>query len=383
VLQILEATEGGTARHLLDLLAHLPRERYQLTVLCSAGRDPAFPRRLQEVCTSSTRVEWVSPGRELSPLRDAVGLYRALRHLRRNEYDLIHTHSAKAGALGRLAAFLACPGAKRVHTPHAFPFLMPTGSTRRRLYALAERGLARITDRFIAVSEGEGRHAAALHPSARVSVVHNGIAPAPFEASRGQRTQTRQALGVASEDFLLGCVGRLTAQKGQSILLSALAILERRMPGKAKLLLVGGGEDRPALERLTQDLGIRSRVVFAGHRAEVAPFYGAMDLYVLPSLYEGCPYTLLEAMAAGLPCIATAVDGSSDIVEDGVTGRLVPAGDPQALAAEIETAIADPAELSHWGDAGRRRVRERFTLERMIAGVEQAYERTLRGGGPP
>jgi len=314
-------------------------------------------------------------------LRDAAGFCSVLAHLRRNQYDLIHTHSAKAGALGRVAAFLAAPNARRVHTPHAFPFLMPTGSTKRRLYALAEHGLARITDRFVAVSEGEGRHAAALHPSARVSVVHNGIEPGPFEAAGAQRTETRQALGVAREDFLLGCVGRLTAQKGQSLLLSALAFLEGRLPGRVRLLLVGGGEDRQALEGLAQNLGIQSRIVFAGHRADVVPFYGAMDLYVLPSLYEGCPYTLLEAMAAGLPCIATAADGSADIVADGATGRLVPLNDPWALAAAIEAALADPAARSRWGAAGRVRVRERFTSRQMIAGLEQAYEETLYGGG--
>lgn len=380
VLHVLEATEGGTARHLLDVLAHLPRDRYEVTAVCSPLRDPAFVRGVRAVGSTGTRIEWVNMTRAVQPLRDLAAVATLARYLRRRRYDLVHTHSSKAGALGRLAALLASPVSRRIHTPHAFSFLLPGSAMRRGVYIAAEWILARFTDRFIAVSAGERRQVRRLAPRAAVAVVYNGVDPAPFREARRHRAAVRAEFGVPTEAFLVGCVGRLTAQKGQTLLLKAVATLGSRRRKRVWVVLVGAGEDETKLQALARELGIGRQVVFAGHRAPIAPVYGALDLYCLPSFSEGCPYTLLEAMAAGLPCVATAVDGSRELVLDGTTGRLTPPGDFQTLAAVLAEASARPDRLEKWGEAGRRRVQERFTLDRMIAGLDEVYRTALAEG---
>lgn len=371
VLHVMEATVGGTRRHLLDVARGHRRLGLEVTVVASAEREPDFRSDLEALRAEGC---WVHELPMVRPIRPATDWrhYRALRAiLAARAPDVVHTHSSKAGVLGRRASLATGVGA-RVHTPHTFAFLFHAmfGPARRVLFRAVEGRLARRTHAIVAVSESEAEsfRASGVVPPERVRVVPNGIDPTPwFEAAPADRA----ALGVPEGVPLLIVVGLLNAAKGQDDLLRALA----RTRAGAHLLLAGSGETEPELRALAGSLGLAPRVHFLGQRSDVPALLAAADALVLPSRWEGMPYVVLEAMAAGLPVVATAVDGARDLVRAGQTGWLVPVGAPDALAAALdELAEADPQRRLRMGRAGRARVQAEFGLDAMLRGLVRVYE---------
>ena len=287
--------------------------------------------------------------RRLSPIQDPLGIVELTRLFRRLRPDIVHLNSSKAGVLGRIAAVTARVPV-RIFTAHGWAFKAATGVD-SRLYLLADRAVESLTSMVICVSENERRAglAAGVCTAERSVVIRNAVdvRAAPSRARSGD-----PPVQVVS-------VGRLAAPKDFSTLVAAMA----RLPeGRAHLRVFGDGPLRSELEAQTRALGIDGAVEFAGEVPDARPHLEDADVFVLASLSEGMPVSVLEAMAAGLPVVASAVDGLEEVVVDGKTGFLTPPGDAAALAARLGQLVDDPSLRSAFGEAGRARAEEYFSL---------------------
>jgi len=318
--------------------------------------------------------------RELSPLRDALAAVRLARIIRRVRPDVVHTHTAKAGAVGRAAALLA--GLRRrpvvVHTFHGHVLRGYFGRVGTLIFRGIETALARTTDRLIAVS-----------PEVRDELVHLGVAPASkfsivrlgLELERrvdfsGDVAEVRRRHGIKPEKFVVGWFGRMTAVKQTDDLLTTLTGLRGRSID-ALLLLVGDGDDRARLEQRAHDLGVARSCLFLGYQQDVAPWFAVCDAVLLTSASEGTPATIIEALAAGRPVVATKVGGLSDVVDEGETGFLVRAGDTHALAERLEILARGPSRREAMGSLGRTRVLERYAVGRLVDDIDALYRELL------
>jgi len=376
VLHVVEATTSGTKRHVLDLVAGLKAYGIINHVACPPVRQTAygdtdFVPRLHELGVVVHPIPLRSVPHPWFDARATLALYRLLQ---REQFDIVHTHSAKGGFLGRLAARMVGSSAV-VYTPHAFGF-QQAPRLARGFYELLERMAARWSDAIICVSPSE-YHAAlrqGFAPAARLALIRNGIDVHPFDIPVDVHA-VRAALGVGSAPLAVS-VGRLMAQKGLDILLAACPDLIAACPS-ARVLIVGDGPLRKKLEAQAVALGVQEHVKFTGYRTDIPAILAAADVFVLASRYEGLPYTVLEAMAARKPVVATNVTGSRDAVVPGETGFLVPPEDPPALARAVLRLLADPQTARRMGEAGRRHVEQHFTVTQMVAETCNLYERLL------
>jgi len=297
-------------------------------------------------------------------LSDLVSLVRA------QDTKILHVHGYAAADFGRLAA-RATNTALVLHEHFADP-RMPG------YQGLADRLLAGLTDRAIAVS-GSTRDFLVRErrvPAERVRVIWNGAPLAEFgPVSREVAAATRAAVGLPRDALVVGSIGRLNEQKGHRYLLEAAPALLARDPD-ARFLIVGDGDLSAPLRQQAQDLGIGESVVFTGHRSDVRELLGAIDVVCMPSLYEGTPLALFEAMAAGRAIVASAVDGCAEILLDGKTGLLVPPRDPAALSQALDRVLAGPALRGTLGAAARVASRE-YDIDRTVRRIEALYGEVL------
>jgi glycosyltransferase involved in cell wall biosynthesis len=381
VLQIMECTIGGTRRHLRDLVHGLRARGIDVEVACAVRRDPRMREDLAAFAAAGATVHEIPLVRAITPPRDAWHALRLAALLCDRRFDVVHTHSSKAGALGRAAAFL-CSGAVRVHTPHTYAFSFEGGKGQGGesagppgLVLGVERLLGRVTDRLIHVSESERREGQALGvvAEARARVIPNGIDPAGYARPRGGEA-LRAALGIPARAPLVGTIGLLNDAKGHDLLVAAAALL----PPDVHVLIVGHGEREGALREQAGRLGLSGRVHLPGWRDDLPAVHAALTVFALPSRWEGLPYALLEALAAGLPCVATDVNGSRDILQcEPPCGLLVPREDPAALAAALGRLLADGALRAALAAAGPARVASEFTVERMLDRTLALYREAL------
>lgn len=364
VLEVLaSASVGGGATHLRTLAMGLDPGIFEVHVAC-AGDGPL----VQELADAGIPVHCL-PMRQRLNLQAIAPLVALAMQL---DADLVHYHGTRAGLPGSLAA--RAIGKPSVYTVHGWSF-HPRGS---RLMEAAARQIERIichlTDRVICVAESDRRTglACGVLDEARSLVIPNGVDPEAFRIAPSVRQQTRRALGVPSDAFLVALFGRLTYQKGQRDFLLAAEQAVGDIP-QARFMLVGDGEDRPALEALCHARGLDGRVLFTGARHDIPELLSACDLVVLPSYWEGLPICLLEAMAAGKPVIATKVDGSPEVVLHGKTGILVPPGKPTALARAMGFMAHHPGLAARYGELGQARVIERFLVKQGIDRLAALY----------
>jgi glycosyltransferase involved in cell wall biosynthesis len=287
--------------------------------------------------------------RRLSPIQDPLGIVELTGLFRRLRPDIVHLNSSKAGVLGRIAAVPARVPV-RIFTAHGWAFKAATGVA-SRLYLLADRAVEPLTSMVICVSENERRAglAAGVCTAERSIVIRNAVevGAAPSRARRGD-----PPVQIVS-------VGRLAPPKDFSTLAAAMALLPE---GRAHLRVFGDGPLRGELEAQKRALGLGDAVLFEGEVPDVRPYLADADVFVLASLSEGMPVSVLEAMAAGLPVVASAVDGLEEVVVDGETGFLTPPGDAAALAARLGQLVDDAPLRSAFGEAGRARAEEYFSL---------------------
>jgi glycosyltransferase involved in cell wall biosynthesis len=310
-----------------------------------------------------------------------VGRLRAL--MRKHRVDAVQSHMGEANLLGTLAAWLAAVP-RRFPTFHSLVFVARGGADdrRNRLARRTLRAFGRIATRFVAISEAVREkviESTGVAPE-RVVTVRNGI-ELPPPADPALRERRRAELGLSDGDPVAICVGRLSPAKGHPHLLRALALLQGEFP-RLTCLLIGDGEERAALESLARELGVADRVRFLGFRSDVAEWLALGDVFVLPSNWEGLPIALLEAMAAGLPAVATRVAGSVEVIRDG-NGLLVPPQDPPALAAALRSLLTDRAAAARMAARGQADVRAHFGIAAVCARYVELYRGGSDGGDAP
>jgi glycosyltransferase involved in cell wall biosynthesis len=316
--------------------------------------------------------------RELSPRRDARAVRTLRRLLRERRPDVLHTHTAKAGATGRIAALLA--GDARppavVHTFHGHVLSGYFSPRREQVFRLLERGLGQASA-LTAVSDEVRDDLVALGvaPAERIDVIPYGFDLSAY-GTDGRREELRGELGLADGDFLVGWAGRFTAIKRPLDLVRVLEGLVR-LDVDASLALVGDGADRGDVEALTAELGVADRCRFVGFRRDIADWYSAFDALLMTSENEGTPVAAIEALASARPVVATDAGGTRTVVEHGRSGFLAPVGDTDELAARLAELARDRTLAARLGAFGSEDVRRRFTLERMERDVHALYRREL------
>lgn len=374
VLHVMESTIGGTRRHLVDVALGQRAQGLDVHVVAAAERQSDFRADLERLRAAGVGVQELAMVRAISPAHDARDLLFLERELRRLRPDVLHTHSSKAGVLGRLAS-LATGIGRRVHTPHTFAFLFAAmfGPLKRRLFFELERGLSGLTERVVAVSgdEAELFVRSGVVEAARVRIVPNGIDPAPWITAT---PLPRAELGLGEGRTAIGVIGLLNAAKGQDLALEALA-----RPGleACDLVLVGHGELEQELRERARALGLERRVVWLGFRRDVPRILASLDLLLLPSRWEGLPYVVLEALAAGRPVVASPVAGARELLTEGV-GIVAREISADALAEALRVALADtPAKHAARCERGRARVLGHYSAQAMVRGLVDVYEELL------
>jgi glycosyltransferase involved in cell wall biosynthesis len=314
----------------------------------------------------------------VGPLHDSRALAALIRLARSFKPDIVHTHTAKAGFLGRQAALAVRPRPAIVHTFHGHVLEGYFGAAKSRLYLELERALGRVSDRLIGVSEATVDDLVRLGvaPREKFRVLPLGLDLAPLAAPmNGLRVASRAELGVGDDEVVLVFVGRIVPIKRLDVLLRALA-RARQSDRRLRLALVGDGEERPGLELQAAELGLGGAVEFLGYRRELRPLFAASDLAVLSSDNEGTPVSLIEAAAAGLPAVATDAGGVREVV-GADSGTVVPKGDAEALAGALLSMAGDPDRRRVSGAAARRRALARFGADRLLGDVDALYREVV------
>ena len=378
---------GGPALHVAHLTKGLEPLGYETTLAAGQiGRGEGSMSFVAEEL--GVQVEPIPQlHRDISPLYDTQSVTAVVRLIRRVRPQILHTHTAKAGAIGRVAALVA--GDARpplvVHTFHGHVLRGYFDPARTAMFKTIERRLARSTTRLVAVSPEVRDDLVALGVAApeRFSVIRLGI---PLEArvtgGTVERARLRTLFGVPEERFVVGWIGRMTAiKRAQDVL---LAFRELRARGvDAVLCLVGDGPDRDAIETRAHSLGIARHVLSVGYQRDVGPYYAFIDALLLTSANEGTPVVAIESLAARRPVVSTRVGGVPDVVDDGEDGFLVPVGDVRAMAEALERLARDPELRERMGDAGAERVVPRYRVGRLVADVDALYRELLAGAGLP
>ncbi len=374
VMMVVESSAGGTGRHVLDLSEGLSERGCEVHLIYSTNRiDRLFVDRL----TGLKTVRHQALKMRTSPHPSDFSVTSALRAYARRHgpFDVIHGHSSKGGALARLAAMGT--NAAAFYTLHGLIMMDPgLGRLKRSLYLAIERALSLSTAGIIAVSPEEGRAAVKLGlGSSRVVLVPNGIGPVLLRS----RAEARAELEVSDDVPVVGFVGRLVSQKAPDLLIRAFATASRSAPG-SKLAMLGSGPLEHDLKKLARALGVASHVLFLGER-DARGFLAAFDVFALSSLKEGLPYVVIEAMAAGLPVVATETAGVEILVRTGSNGVVVPAGDQEAFAEGLKSLLTDRTRRLRFGEASRNRA-SLFTIDAMIDRTLNAYEDVRRPRAP-
>jgi glycosyltransferase involved in cell wall biosynthesis len=358
ILLASQPLDAGVPQHVLDLVSGMDPARYAVEVACPPEST---------LWTGLERMPWVTrhpitSRRDPGP-SDAESLARLARLVGRA--DIVHGHSAKAGFLLRLAAALRGRADRCLFTPHGWSFWAADGS-RASAYAGLERLAARWCRVILAVSahERDAGLAAGIGPAGRYRIVPNGVDLTRF--ARRPEPVPGQVIAV----------GRLARQKRPDVAVRAFAAIRDRVPG-ATLAFVGDGPERRAVESLILELGLADAVSLMGARDDVPELLASAQCLVLASDYEGCPLSVIEAMAAGVPVVATRVGGVPELVADGATGLLAEPRDPAALARALATVLTDPALARRLGDAGRRLAQEQLSRELMAARIVAIYDEIL------
>ncbi|EFO81280.1 glycosyl transferase, group 1 [Oscillochloris trichoides DG-6] len=350
----------GTQQVLKQLVAGLRTRQHHIAVICLNSSWDA--QLVADLRAMGAEVRIVGRWRLIT----GYGILYLWYWLRQPQYDVAITLLFASDVLGRIIARLA-----------GVPRIISSIRARNTNYAGWQRALVRATMPFadaVVVNSSTTLPWAIEHEGAhpdRTTVILNGVDASAYRQPY-TGAELRAMFGIAPDQYVIGCVGRLTPQKGQDLLLEALAQLEAQ---HVHLLLIGHGETEAALRDLAQSRGIAERVHVAGYRRDVACILGALDLYVHPARFEGMPNALLEAMAAGCPCIATAADGSRELIEDGLSGWLVPVDDAAALSHAIHFALAHPEVARQYGIAAQQRAEKRFSIKKMVESWEMLFEK--------
>jgi len=378
VLHILtRLIRGGADENTLLTVNGLDRRRFTVALAIGSGSEAAM---LARVASTVEVVEVPELVREVSLRGDLAALMKLRRLIRRGRYDIVHTHTAKAGIVGRFAARGAGP--MIVHTLHGSTFHGALNRAEYLLYWGLEKMTAGFTDRIITVGEDlRDRYlAAGIGRPERYQLIRSGMELSDFSAAAEmgpeRRAAVRQTLGVPVDAPLVGKVARLEARKGYAYFLDLAETVLRRVP-TAHFVGVGAGDELTSLRLEVERRGLGGQVHFPGFRHDIAAVLAVLDVAVLTSLWEGLPRVLVQAAACGVPTVAFAVEGAREVVKQGVNGWVVPMRDVGEMADRVVTLLADPVRARVMGATGRSLVREAWAADTMVREIADAYEELM------
>ena len=377
---------GGPALHVSYLSKGLDESGYETTLVAGqVGRDEGS----MEYVTDELGLKPIyvpELRREITPFVDSVAARHVLALIRKLRPDVLHTHTAKAGAVGRVAAMMAGRDRPKavVHTFHGHVLRGYFSPFRTAAFLRLEQSLARVTDALVAVSPQVRDDLVGLSvaPAARFVVVRLGLdlegrLAAPLDGGAALRRE----LELSADSFVVSWLGRMTEIKRVDVLLNAFAEFRASNPAAA-LVLVGDGPLRSVLETQAAGLGISGACRFTGFRGDVGSIYAASDAVALTSANEGTPVTMIEAQAAGVPVVSTDVGGVRDVIPAEAAEFIVPSDDASAVAARLVKLAADPVLRGRLGEAGRARTASRYSVPRLVADVDHLYRELLQQAAP-
>ncbi|HEV2370283.1 MAG TPA: glycosyltransferase [Acidimicrobiales bacterium] len=385
VVHVLEALEGGTARHVSDVVRHIEGVTHHVVVPHHRVGGITDWRAVPDMRAAGAEIHRVEMRRLPVSPRNASALAELRSLLKRVRPDVVHGHSSIGGALGRTAA--ADLNVLRVYTPNG---LHPAAAA-----GLIERALRPLTDHFVAVSQSEAIVALArgFTDAPRLAVIPNGIeldgtgpeaAGAPADGSGGSGrspVDLRRLLGVPPNVRLVGFIGRFASQKAPEVVVEVAAALHARHPD-VHVAMIGSGRHERHVRRLVSELGLDDTIHLVPYLARAARVMSELDVFLLPSRYEGCPYTVLEAMRVGTPVVVSDAVGNRDLVTDGVTGRVARVGDGAATAEALGDVLSDPAAARTMAEAARRQLAPHHDVRVMAGAVRAIYEGAVSAASP-
>ena len=376
---ITRLTLGGSSENTIASCVALDRAGYDCMLATSFRESDASS--LADAWRRGCRVVDIPAlGREVAPLADLTALAELVRLIRRERPAIVHTHTSKAGFIGRLAAVIARAPAV-IHQPHGHIFYGYYSPRRTAVFTALERQAARWTDRIITLTDrGAQEHLArGIGRAEQYVAVPSGVPTAELRAAAPPRGEARARLGLDPDAFIVVGLGRLVPIKGFDLLARALPAVVAQIPS-ARVLLVGDGAERAHLGVIAASMGVAERLQMTGETTDVASYLAAADVVAVPSRNEGMGRVIVEAMALGLPVVATAVGGIPDVVTDGECGRLVEPEDVDALAAALIELGRDPALRRKLGEAAVRRA-EAFSTAVASEKLVAVYATLVRAKG--
>lgn len=368
---------GGSPDIYRILAANLDPAIYDVTLIIGHTAHPT--RKTEEFLSKfAGRVIFVpSMKREIDPLMDLAALAHLTAIFASGRFDVVHTHTAKAGALGRMAAKL-CGVHAIVHTPHGHNFYGYFDKKTTDRIIKIETFLTRCTDRIIALTALEKADMVKFKVAAenKIDVIYQGLELDKYVCDWKETCDAKKIFGISPGDNVVGMVGRLERVKGADFFVEAAAGIIKKFPD-TKFIIAGEGALRKGLEEKASKLGLGSRMIFAGWRDDVPAILSMLDIMVLPSLNEAVGMALIEAQAEGIPVVATDVGGISEVVRDKVTGILVGPGDSDAIAGAVTGLLSDKSKLKEMGSSGKIWVRDKFNSKDMLKRTSDLYMEIL------
>ncbi len=352
---------GGVEGHICGLLRNLSPRLFRVHLVC----DPVLYGRFKDAIPADITITPLA----LSSPKHLSSALRFFRLLRRKQPHIVHSHMF-------WSSLFASPIAWACRVPAIIETLHGTEAWRTGWKAnyVLDRATTHFVSRYVAVCDSDARFLKTRKriPEKKISVIHNGVDARRFDVREGTRHAIRHSLRFSDSDLVLIAVARFHAGKGHPVLFDAMRQLLRFYPN-AKLICLGEGEREPELRALCQQLGLSDCVRFEGYQQNVPEWLAAADIHVLPTFYEGFPLTVLEAMASGLPTVASNVGGIPEAIKHGIEGLLVPPGNSHNLADALALLLGDVARRVQMGHAARKRVHENFVLEQQVRYTEEMY----------
>ena len=363
---------GGAQQNTLYTVEHLDAQRFETVLLCGPGGR--LDERADHLAEKGVRVRFIEDlVREISPLRDCIAYFQLYAALKREKPDIVHTHSSKAGILGRIAA-QAAGVPVIIHTFHGFGFHEHMRRPVRAFYVLHERIAAALCRKLIFVSRANMDYARAygIGNEAQYELIRSGVALSALPAVIKGKSSKRRELGLPEQGPLITTIGNLKPQKNFQDFLNAARSTHEKCPD-AVFAFVGDGPGRGEFLRQIKNLGLEGRAFLLGWRADAPDILAASDIFFLTSLWEGLPRSLVEAMKSGLPCVAYAVDGVMDLIVDGRNGYIAAPKDWETAANRLMELIHDENLRKTIGRAAQASVGPEFDIDNMVRRQEELY----------
>lgn len=368
ILYILEATSGGTQKHVLDIAKKINKSEYQIDIVASTYRNKHFIEESNGIFNNIYNL----PITRSASFSDLSNIWKIRNIIKQNKYDIVHCHSTKAGFVGRIAAFLS-QHKNIIYSPHGFMFCDTRIKFKRQLYLKLEKFLGYLTKKIVAVSGSERNLAIDnnIVPDKKIITINNSIDPLDDSGISYAHRITKKFHDQNSE-IILGSVTRLQYAKDPVTMIKSFKIVNERIPN-TKLIMVGDGPLESECIKLINQLNLQAKVQLAGFQKDSKSFYKMFDIFILSSHYEGMPYALLEAMSMGIPAVGTKVSGIKDLIVEGETGYLASEGNYQELADAVIKLIENPDKLSFFSSNAKKLADNNYNLDNGIKNYQEFY----------